>query len=762
MPRLSVWVVTPEIHRQGGTEYSIAEQVERWRSQFDLRLYTMRTDRADLKGVTLRKIPMPPGPHLSRYLWWFATSRALRWWDAGRLGIPDVVYSPGINAPESMAMSVHIVFAKFWERVRGRVISDLLRPGSTPRALHRILYWRLLQALERRTYSGPATLWAISTEDARELEARFGRPRGTVPVVPHGVDARWFSPAARAAARPAARKRLGVGGARVVLAVGNDAHKKGFDVALESLAFLPQDVVLALAGSSDPRLLGAWAREAGVVDRVHLWPHKSDVLDYYAAADVLVAPSREDAFHLPALEALACGLPVVVSGKAGVSGLLEDRRHALILKNPEDPEKLAQLVSEVFSDLDLTERLGCEGRALAERCSWQESADRSAELIELEATTPRFLVLATDLNLLGGIQRATRTLVLALAELYGAERVGLVSFDEMRELPSRSLHSTRSGAPDRALLGKVSYALAAIRAARRWRRRLVIVACHPHLAVLAWACSRVSGAPFAVWCHGKESWGRIRWGIRFALRRADRVFAGSAFTARQVEHAAGLVSGRVQVVPHCVTPELKSEEDLSRVNGHPTVVAVARLNPSDAYKGLDTLVYAFPKVVSRIPDARLVVVGEGADRARLERLAHLLGLNERVHFTGRLSDTELGRVYGEASVFALPGHTQIHPRPEGEGFGLVFLEAGAWGLPALAGNGGGAAEAVVDGKTGLLVDPDDPESVVRTLCRLLEDPGLARRMGEAARARVAREFSYEQFRERIRALIAELFQKHHT
>src|SRR5437588_10589848 len=139
MGRLKVWVVPPELHRRGGTERCLAAQMERWKERFDLRLYTMRAYGVDLEGVAVRRILWLPGPHLFRYLWWFAANTLVRAWDARRLGAPDVVYSPGINCLDAEVMSVHIVFAKYWDSLRATVFEAWWHP----RHLHRILSWTL-------------------------------------------------------------------------------------------------------------------------------------------------------------------------------------------------------------------------------------------------------------------------------------------------------------------------------------------------------------------------------------------------------------------------------------------------------------------------------------------------------------------------------------------------------------------------------------------------------------------------------------------
>src|SRR5207249_518779 len=120
--------------------------------------------------------------------------------------------------------------------------------------------------------------------------------------------------------RGEARRALGLTeGERLLLLVGNDLNTKGADVAIAALARLPVSYRLGLAGRVPRSEVQALSAAAGVANRVIPLPHADDVLAYYAAADVLVAPSRADSFHLPALEAMACGLPVIVSERAGVA-----------------------------------------------------------------------------------------------------------------------------------------------------------------------------------------------------------------------------------------------------------------------------------------------------------------------------------------------------------------------------------------------------------------------------------------------------------
>jgi phosphatidylinositol alpha-1,6-mannosyltransferase len=685
-------------------------------------------------------------------------NRGIRGLDVGRFGSPNVLVSPGINCMDADAIGVHMVFAKYWEQVREQMRKERRSLSTFPRALHRTLYVGLIRVLEHRVYKGPALLWCGSRADATVIEALFGRPTDSVFVVPLGVDPVAFDIADRRRRRAPARETLGMKDERLLLLVGNDLNKKGADLAIRALATLPPDVQLAIAGSAPEHEVRRLAFDAGVGDRVRILPHTDDPAAYYAAADLLVAPSREDSFHLPALEAMACGLPVVLSARAGAAELVKDGVEARIVRDPTDVRSLAEAVMGVLDSPELAEGLASRGRAFAERCSWDENARATADLIEREATTPRVLVLAPEARGVGGIQRATRMLVDALSASFGEDRIGTLSLrangDEA--LRGRLLRAGAPGGDGRvSLFQKGAFLLQAVNTARRWRRRLGVVATHPHLAPVARACRAVSGAPYAVWCHGIESWTYPSYQVGAALRAADAVFAPSEFTARTVEVKAGLVPGSVRVVPHALPPVPLHEGEPESIASRPVVLTVARLTGENRYKGVDMLLYAWPRILNRI-DTDLLVVGDGPDRPRLEAIVSLLSIGDRVRFTGRLSDVELGEAYGRATLFAMPARHRLEPTPEGEGFGLVYVEASANGLPVVAGRGAGAEDAVEDEVSGLLVDPEDAGAVADAIVRVLLDNELAARLGKGGRELAATRFAPDVFRERITKLVLDL------
>jgi phosphatidylinositol alpha-1,6-mannosyltransferase len=178
----------------------------------------------------------------------------------------------------------------------------------------------------------------------------------------------------------------------------------------------------------------------------------------------------------------------------------------------------------------------------------------------------------------------------------------------------------------------------------------------------------------------------------------------------------------------------------------PVVVCVSRLMPR---KGQDTLIRALPHVQRSIPDAALLLVGGGPSRERLTRLADGLGVASSVVLTGSVPSASLPGHYGSGDVFAMPCRSRLGG-VDVEGLGIVFLEAAACGLPVIAGDSGGAADAVRDGDTGFVVDPGAVEGLAERLVALLRDPAAARAMGERGRAWVERDWAWERAVETLR------------
>jgi phosphatidylinositol alpha-1,6-mannosyltransferase len=271
---------------------------------------------------------------------------------------------------------------------------------------------------------------------------------------------------------------------------------------------------------------------------------------------------------------------------------------------------------------------------------------------------------------------------------------------------------------------------------------------------------RLTAAPYVVIVHGAEVTvpGRLP-GSRHlggrVLRGAAGIVAAGHYPAREAERAAGGALRGVVVPPGVDVGRFVPLADADRravratfglESDRPLVLGVSRLVPR---KGFDVLIDA----VAGLPDVQLAIAGAGRDRARLERRARERGVDDRTRFLGRVpDDASFPQLYSCADVFAMPCRDRWGGL-EAEGFGIVFLEAAAAGVPAVAGRSGGSHEAVVDGETGFVVDGRALD-VRGALSALLADDGLRARMGAAARARAVMEFSYDTLAARLAPVVA--------
>jgi phosphatidyl-myo-inositol dimannoside synthase len=274
------------------------------------------------------------------------------------------------------------------------------------------------------------------------------------------------------------------------------------------------------------------------------------------------------------------------------------------------------------------------------------------------------------------------------------------------------------------------------------------------------------GLPYAVVLHGAEVTipGRVpvsRQALAHVLHRASLVVSAGGYPAAEGARAAG---GRmppvVDIPPGVDCDRFVPLDDRARVEVRrrlglpadgPLVVSVSRLVPR---KGMDVLVEAARRLVPSFPDLVVAVGGTGRQAAGLEERVSDTGAP--VHLLGKISEEDKAALLGAADVFVMACRKRWMGL-EQEGFGIVFVEAAAAGVPQVAGDSGGAAEAVEDGVTGLVVArPEDPGEVAVALRRLLTDDGLRQRMGAAARRRALASFDYAQLAPRLAQSLAEV------
>lgn len=382
-PRLAI--VTPFLDKRHGTERRVVEWISQLAADFEIHIYSQRVEDLDLSAVTWHHVPHLPGPHLFGFLWWFASNRFCRAWDSRFRGLRyDLVYSPGINCLDAEVISVHVVFAEYVQRVKTEMSFARNPLSAFPRLIHRKLYYKVAVLLERLMYSRlGVTLFSISRKTAADLARIYGR-RDPVRVIYAGLDHSKFNSAARSALRGEARKALGFSPAEfVLLLIGNDWHNKGVPVLLEAvsaLCKLPIHVLVVSSESPGSHLTAV--RGPGLGDRVHILPVRSDVEFYYAAADAYAGPSLEDAYALPPAEAMACGLPVIVSASAGVSEIVTDGVDGLILRDPTDVKSLVAMILHLYEDREFRDYLGKNAEKICRQYTWERNGRDLAVIFE--------------------------------------------------------------------------------------------------------------------------------------------------------------------------------------------------------------------------------------------------------------------------------------------------------------------------------------------------------------------------------------------
>ncbi len=384
---MRIAVLSPFVDRRHGTERSLAEILEGLATHHghEIHLYSQRVDDLQVtlfgtreqnpsRRIFWHRVPRLSAPHLFAFLFWIFANRFCRLRDRWLRHLRfDAVFSPGINATDADLILVHAVFHRLKELQQDR-------PSVRLRGLHRALYYRLLCFLEYRCYSRKSLrLAAVSPHTARQLAQYFGRDDAV--IVPNGVDTNLYSPASRQSLRNSARQKLHYSNDDIVmLLVGNDWRNKGLPVLLEVMSHLRQfPLYLCVVGSDAPADFLPQVRSLHLSDHVRFFPETSDILHFYSVADIYAAPSLEDSFNLPVLEAMACGLPVVVSRQAGISEYIADGVDGILLDAPEDTRALAGSLSLLLQQPAFRHSLGENAARKAAEFTW----NRQVEAIHL-------------------------------------------------------------------------------------------------------------------------------------------------------------------------------------------------------------------------------------------------------------------------------------------------------------------------------------------------------------------------------------------
>jgi len=281
--------------------------------------------------------------------------------------------------------------------------------------------------------------------------------------------------------------------------------------------------------------------------------------------------------------------------------------------------------------------------------------------------------------------------------------------------------------------------------------------------IAGWLCKKLLGLPYVVWVYGSET---VRLGQNRALAalmhkvmmESDWVISNSDYTSREFE-LFGVPKNKIRrIYPGVDTsyfqPAPKDPVLVNRIRleGKLVIMTIARL---DQRKGHDMVIEALPHLRKKTERFIYLIVGKGREEGRLRNMVSRLGLEKHVHFAGYVSDDQLLKYYNLCDIFVMPNReTEGTPLAgDVEGFGISFMEAGACAKPVIAGRSGGAQEAVVDGVTGLLVDPRSAKEIREAIERLSDDPDLAEKLGRQGRERAERSFDWKCLAKQVEEIL---------
>jgi glycosyltransferase involved in cell wall biosynthesis len=233
-----------------------------------------------------------------------------------------------------------------------------------------------------------------------------------------------------------------------------------------------------------------------------------------------------------------------------------------------------------------------------------------------------------------------------------------------------------------------------------------------------------------------------------ALQQADFAVSISEYTKKRAVEVNGLDTDRVYLLPNALEwSDEESKVDSTNVSlpSGTRLLTVCRLDSTERYKGVDTVIEALPEVIKKVPDVQYVIVGSGSDSVRLKKLAQSIGVSNRVHFLGSVDDATLRACYRMCDVFVMPSAK--------EGFGFVFLEAMQYAKPVIAADKGGSPEVVQDGVTGSLVQYGDIQQLAESITRLCLNPELRKKLGRAGYRRLQEKFTFPQFKRTLKGIL---------
>lgn len=297
----------------------------------------------------------------------------------------------------------------------------------------------------------------------------------------------------------------------------------------------------------------------------------------------------------------------------------------------------------------------------------------------------------------------------------------------------------------------------AVKSIKEGIKSKIVILSHINLLAVGYLIKLLSPKTrLVLFAHGIEIWKQLSSFKKKMLLKCDQVWAVSDFTNDTIKQLRYVQHNRSIVLNNCLDPFLqkennnsKSDELLSRygiTKENFILLTLARLNSDEKYKGYDKVLQCLKNLIKEYPHLRYLIIGkyDNEEKKRMDKMIDSMNLNHVVIFTGYIQDEELSTHYNLADLYIMPSL--------GEGFGIVFIEAMYYGLPVIAGNKDGSVDALLNGKLGLLVDPDKPEEIAVAIKKVINNKSAFK----PDQTLLMQNFSYERYKEKIKAALKNL------
>ncbi|MBN2406630.1 MAG: glycosyltransferase family 4 protein [Elusimicrobia bacterium] len=376
--------VLKKYSRTGGISRYVAELAERYALENEVHVFASQWRDVGTENITFHKVPMLDfsilrklKKHALNNLFEVASFLFFSRFRINR-GDFDIVHIQGDYmgaADVYTAHSCHRAWLDIANREKLGPIERFKKSAFNP--LH-----FLILLIEKDNLRRSSSIIALSRREVDFLSGNYGVSREKITSIPHGVDMGEFDPDKRPEAKEKVRRRLGVPD-ESVLAIfsAHEFRRKGLGQIIEAFSILgDKNLYLMAVGKDDPVPYGRLIRDYGLEGRIIFTGGVSDISDYYAASDIFILPTKYEPFGLVILEAMASGLPVVTSEKAGAAELIEDGKTGLLLKNEQDPYEIAEKLKILKRDRSLRHSMGAGARDTAGIYSWDSIARRTFDI----------------------------------------------------------------------------------------------------------------------------------------------------------------------------------------------------------------------------------------------------------------------------------------------------------------------------------------------------------------------------------------------